>query len=494
MITNNNPIRVRIAPSPTGNCHVGTARTALYNYLYARQQGGQFILRVDDTDTKRNSIESEQGVFDGLKWIGLTWDEGPDIGGPTTPYRQSERLAVYAKYANELLNNDLAYECFCSPEELEAERHEQMARKEDPHYSGKCRMLSEEEKSQKRAQGLKPTIRLKARDGVVSFDDYLRGKVEVEASTIKDFVILKSNGLPVYNFATVIDEHEMAISHVIRGAEHLMNTFPQVLIYEALGWKLPVFVHLVLMLNPDKSKISKRKGAVYLGDFAELGYLPEALLNFVAFLGWNPGGEDNQEILSLEEMTELFSLERCTQSNAVFDQSKLDWMNGMWIRRLSAEELTPRVLPFMQKAGLLGEAHASDLALLTKLIELIHERLPRLDAAPESLAYFYKDWQQNEVEVSLFASNKITQDQVIQYLHVAKQIITDTDFETEALEQKFKAHAEVQTIKLGDLLTPLRIACTNRKVSPPLFATIVLIGREKVLLRIEHALTSLLNA
>lgn len=310
-----------------------------------------------------------------------------------------------------------------------------------------------------------------------------------------DFVIIKSSGIPVYNFATVVDEHEMQISHVIRGAEHISNNFPQVLIYEAFGWEMPVFAHLVLMLNPDKTKISKRKGAVYLGDFAAMGYLPEALLNFCAFLGWNPGGI-SEEILSLADLEEQFSLERCTQSNAVFDQVKLDWMNGMWIRRLSAAELTPRVMPFMVDAGLITDPTENDAARLTALIELIHERLPRLDEAPEALAYFYKGWMADEVDLDLLTTSKSnrTREDILGVLQESIKLVESCEFKATAMEEHFKALAETLEWKLGDLLMPLRVAMTNRKVSPPLFTTIELLGKQTVLARLNLACEALSTA
>ncbi|MCL2547548.1 MAG: glutamate--tRNA ligase [Symbiobacteriaceae bacterium] len=491
---NPKPIRVRIAPSPTGNCHVGTARTALYNYLFAKQTGGTFILRVDDTDSLRNTLESEQGVFEGLRWIGLSWDEGPDVGGAYGPYRQSERLGIYAERAHELLEKDLAYECFCSPEDLEAERKQQMARKEDPHYGGHCANLTAAERETLRAKGIKPSIRLRVRPGTVGFDDSIRGRVEQDAGIMGDFVIIKSNGIPVYNFGTVIDEYEMQISHVIRGAEHISNTFPQVLIYEAFGWEMPVFAHLVLMLNPDKTKISKRKGAVYLGDFAAMGYLPEALLNFCAFLGWTPGGI-SEEILSLTELQEMFSLQRCTQSNAVFDQVKLDWMNGMWIRRLSAAELTSRVMPFMIDAGLINVPVKSDEIRLEALLELIHERLPRLDEAPETLAYFYTDWPAEEVDLDLLTASKSnrTKEDIYSVLQESIKLLRSNSFTAAALEEQFKALAASLEWKLGDLLMPLRVAVTNRKISPPLFTTMEVLGLEKVSQRLANASAALLG-
>lgn len=488
----NKPVRVRIAPSPTGNCHVGTARTALYNYLFARKVGGKFILRIDDTDTKRNTIESEEGVLEGLRWIGLDWDEGPDVGGNYGPYRQSERLELYKGFINRLMVEEKAYECFCTPEELAAEREAQTARKEDPRYSGRCLHLTEAEKQAFRDEGRKPAVRIKVPDAPLRFHDIIRGTVEADGSLMGDFVIQKSDGIPLYNFATVIDDHVMEISHVIRAAEHISNTFPQVVIYNALEWELPEFAHLVLLLNPDKTKISKRKGAVYLGEFAEMGYLPEAMLNFNAFLGWNPGGEENEEILTKEELIELFSLERCTQSNAVFDPVKLDWMNGMWIRKITAEDLAQRVLPFMQKAGLIGcDPTEEDLDYLVKLVALIHERLPRLDEAADSLAYFYQDWSADAVEKELFASKKKTPAEVADILHQAIAVLETLEFKAETMEHAMNEFVESNGHKKGDFFMPLRVGITNRKVSPPLFTTMELIGKDKVLQRLKMAANAL---
>lgn len=485
------PVRVRIAPSPTGNCHVGTARTALYNYLFARKNNGKFILRIDDTDNKRNTKESEEGVFAGLKWLGIDWDEGADVGGPYGPYRQSERLDIYHHYIQQLLQEDKAYECFCTAEELAAEREAQSARKEDPRYSGRCLHLTEEQKAAYRAEGRLPAIRLHVPNDKIRFHDAIHGQLESDGALMGDFVIQKSNGIPLYNFATVIDDHVMEISHVIRAAEHISNTFPQVVIYRALAWELPEFAHLVLLLNPDKTKISKRKGAVYLGEFAEMGYLPEAMLNFNAFLGWNPGGDELEEILSKEELIRLFSLERCTESNAVFDPVKLDWMNGMWIRRLTPEDLTMRVMPFMLKAGLIQEDTPTARAYLTKLIHLIHERLPRLDAAPESLAYFYQDWTVEEVALDLFASKRQSKEEIVALLKDALELLKQTEFTAETMETAMNEKCETLGWKKGDFFMPLRVAFTNRKVSPPLFTTMELIGRDQVIARMEKAIAAL---
>ncbi|NLN83889.1 MAG: glutamate--tRNA ligase [Firmicutes bacterium] len=488
----NKQVRVRIAPSPTGNCHVGTARTALYNYLFARKMNGTFIMRIDDTDTKRSTVESEEGVLDGLRWIGLDWDEGPDVGGNYGPYRQSERLELYKGFVNRLMVEGKAYECFCTPEELAAEREAQTARKEDPRYSGRCLNLSEEEKQALRDEGRKPAIRIKVPDEIIRFHDIIRGNVEADGRLMGDFVIQKSDSIPLYNFATVVDDHVMEISHVIRAAEHISNTFPQVVIYKALDWELPEFAHLVLLLNPDKTKISKRKGAVYLGEFAEMGYLPEAMLNFNAFLGWNPGGEEMEEIFTKEELIELFTLERCTQSNAVFDPVKLDWMNGMWIRKISADDLAQRVLPFMQKAGLISaEPSEADKMYLEQLVSLIHERLPRLDEAPESLAYFYQGWKKEDVEVELFASKKKTPSEIAAILEQAKEVLVEREFKADDLEAAMNDFVKTNEIKKGDLFMPLRVAMTNRKVSPPLFTTMELIGKERVIERLELAAQAL---
>ncbi len=477
------PVRVRMAPSPTGDAHVGHARTALYNYLLARQNGGTFILRIDDTDTKRNTEEAEAGVYRGLRWLGLDWDEGPDKGGPHVPYRQSERLDIYHKYIQQLLDSGAAYECFCTTEELEAERRAQMAAKEDIKYSGKCRNLTEQERQALRAEGRKPTVRLRVSNKKVGFHDLVRGWIEADTSLMGDFIILKSDGMPVYNFATVVDDHLMQISQVTRGAEHISNTFPQILIYEALGFEVPQFAHFSLMLNEDRTKMSKRMGATFVGEYAEMGYLPEAMLNFLAFLGWSPGG-DEDEILTLDDLLDKFSLENCTVSNAIFDIKKLDWINAKWIRRLELPDLAQRLVPFWKKEGFIGEDY--DLEHLIKIARLIQERLPRLDAVRD-FPYFFREPEVPVEEIQQLLKDKDAK-AGFQAIIAA---IRDLPWQEAELESAVRSVQSDLGWSNKELFMSLRLAVCGGKVSPPLFPVIEVVGRQRTLQRLERAIAQL---
>ena len=477
-------IRVRIAPSPTGDAHVGHARTALYDYLFAKQSGGTFVLRIDDTDTARNTATSEEGVYRGLRWLGLEWDEGPDKGGAYGPYRQSERLDIYRHYVGELLSSAKAYECFCTPEELEAERQAQLEAKDHPRYSGKCRDLSAEDKVRLRAEGRVPTVRLKVTGAVVGFTDLVRGWIEADTSLMGDFIILKSNGIPVYNFATVIDDHLMEMTHVTRGAEHIANTFNQLLTYQALGWEPPQFAHFSIMLNEDRSKMSKRKGATFIGQYADMGYLPEAMLNFLAFLGWSPG-DTVEEIYTLEQLQELFSLERCTSSNAVFDIKKLDWINAKWIRLLAPEDLARRLVPFLQKAGLLDED--VDLNYLTRITKLVHERLPRLDEAPLTCAAFLKEPSIPADEMRQVLGNNDAQGCIAA---VVAELGAITWVEAN-IEQAIRRVQEQLGWSTKIYFMFLRLAVTGSKVSPPLFSSMEVLGKEITLARLNKVAAAL---
>lgn len=466
-------VRVRIAPSPTGNCHVGTARTALFNLLLARQQSGTMILRIDDTDRRRSTKASEEGVLEGLRWLGLTWDEGPETGGAYGPYRQSERLDLYRQYADQLVASGHAYQCYCTEEELDQERKSQEAAGQPPMYSGRCAHLSEGERAARAAANPNPTIRLRAPENDLVFDDLIRGTIRLGAGLLGDFIIIKSDGMPTYNFATVIDEHLMEISHVLRGNEHISNTFPQLAAYQALGWTAPRFGHLNLQLNPDRTKISKRTGAVYVGQFREMGYLPEALINFLALQGWNPG--DNREVFTFDELREAFSVERCTQANAVFDMQKLDWLNAVHMRRLSAAELSHRVLPFLQKAGLLPDS--PDMATLEKLEKataLIHERLKRLAEAPELLDFYFAE--------PVPAAEEF--DRAICGV-AAERLAALADWDHASIEACLRALASEMGKKPAELFMPLRLALSGRRVTPPIFETLVILGRETTLRRLR---------
>lgn len=338
-------VRVRFAPSPTGHLHVGGARTALFNWLFARKTGGKFILRIEDTDQARSTLESEQIVKDDLKWLGMDWDEGPEIGGDCGPYRQSERREIYREHAYRLLDSGHAYRCFCTDAELEAKREQAEAEKRSPHYDGTCRNLSETEVKEKLEAGIPHTLRFRVPDKSYTVHDTVRGSVTWEAGTLGDFIILRSDGMPVYNFCVVVDDHLMKMTHVIRAEEHLPNTLRQLMLYEALGWDAPAFAHASLILGQDKSKLSKRHGATSVNQFQEQGYLPEAMVNYLALLGWNEGND--REEYTVPELIDAFSLERIVKSPAVFDMDKLNWLNGMHLRSLDDDALLAAGKPFI---------------------------------------------------------------------------------------------------------------------------------------------------
>ncbi|MBT9133671.1 MAG: Glutamate--tRNA ligase 1 [Firmicutes bacterium] len=483
-MTNTKPVRIRIAPSPTGDVHVGTGRTALYDYLFVKQTGGTFIMRIDDTDLARNTAHAEAGVYHGLHWLGLDWTEGPDKGGPHAPYRQSERLALYQQYAEQLLTAGHAYYCYCTAEELEALRALQTAAKEDPRYSGKCRDLSASAREALSASGRIPTIRLKVKGKVIGFDDLVRGWIETDTSLMGDFIIMKSNGIPVYNYATVIDDNLMEITHVTRAAEHIVNTFPQLLIYAALGWPTPFFAHFSTMLNEDKSKLSKRKGATFIGQYAEMGYLPEAMVNFLAFLGWSPGDSD-EEMYTLDELVEKFSFARCTASNAIFDIKKFDWLNAKWIRKLAPEDLAKRILPFLRKAGL-ADADV-DINWLTRMTTLIQERMVRLDEAPAVAAVFFQEPAAVPEEVRAVLGS-VDGGAMLSAVASVLSKVNWTEADIEGALRSLQGELGLST---KVYFMTLRLAVTGSKVSPPLFASIEVIGRERVLRRIENLGVSL---
>ena len=349
-----NKIKVRFAPSPTGPFHIGGARSALFNWLVARHAGGQFLVRIEDTDLNRSSRESEENIKESMRWLGLDWDEGIDVGGPNGPYRQTERLAIYQKEIQRLISEGKAYYCYCTQEELEAERKAQLAEGKTPVYGGHCRHLTAEEKARYEAEGRKPVVRLRVPEGeTIAFDDMVRGHVEFQSSGVGDFIIMKSDGIPVYNFAVVVDDALMGITHVIRAEEHLSNTPRQIAIYHALGYDVPEFGHISLILGADHKKMSKRHGATSVTAYKDMGYLPDAVVNYLALLGWAPKGE--QEIFSREELIRSFSMDRVSSNDAVFDIEKLNWINFQYMKQLSPEALLDFVLPFLEKAGYVEE-------------------------------------------------------------------------------------------------------------------------------------------
>ncbi|NLM40644.1 MAG: glutamate--tRNA ligase, partial [Firmicutes bacterium] len=384
-------VRVRFAPSPTGFLHVGGARTALYNWLFARKHGGSFVLRIEDTDLARSTDESVQGILEGMRFLGLDWDEGPGVGGSFGPYFQTERIDLYEEYAQKLVEKGRAYECFCTPEELDEQRRIQREQKLDMHYDGRCLRLTEAEKETYRAEGRKPVLRfLSVKEGELEFPDIVRGSVKFPNSQVDDFVIMKSDGVPTYNFAVVIDDALMEITHVIRGEDHIPNTPKQIQLYEALGFEVPRFAHIPMILGSDKTRLSKRHGATSVTQFAEEGYLPDAMVNYLALLGW--GYDDSQTLFSREELIEKFSLERVSKNAAVFDFQKLQWMNGVYIRELSLDEFYKRALPYLQQAGLVPEEMTADVEeKARKVLSEMQSRVKLVSEVVEMSRYFFTD-------------------------------------------------------------------------------------------------------
>jgi len=475
-------IRVRIAPSPSGNLHIGTARTALFNYLFAKKHGGKFILRIEDTDLERSSDDYIKNIFDSLKALGLAWDEGPDVGGPYGPYSQSERFDIYPKYAQMLVEKSYAYECFCTPEELEAEKKEAQDKKIAHIYSGRCKNLTESEKDALRAEGRKPAIRFAVENKELIFDDLVKGELKFDTSLTGDFVIMKSNGTPTYNFAVVIDDMLMKISHIIRGEDHISNTPKQILIYEALGAEVPKFGHLGMILAPDRSKLSKRHGATGVSEFVEKGYLIDALVNFVALLGWSPS--DGVEIKTVDEIAQDFRIAEVSSSNSIFEYDKLNWMNSQYIKKLSVEELKEKLLPFLTRYDL---TELSEEKLL-RMVEVTREPLTILSDITEAVPYFFGEGVNVEPEVQAEVLNTENSQTVLKEVQTLAEGWNFNDEEVlhhtlEELRNSFKERG----IKPKETMWAIRAAVTGRTKGADICAVLSILGKEKVLKRIKTA-------
>ncbi len=475
-------IRVRFAPSPTGALHIGGARTALFNWLFARNQGGKFILRIEDTDRERSTLEANRAIFHGLEWLGLDWDEGPNIGGNYGPYYQTERLEIHQKYAQQLIEQGKAYYCFCTPEELEKKRKEAAARKEAPRYDGKCRKLPEAEIKKLLESGKPKVIRfLLPPIGDTIVEDLIRGKVVFKNELLDDFVILKSDGFPTYNFACVVDDHLMEITHVVRGDDHLSNTPRQILLYQAFGWDLPKFAHIPMILGKDKARLSKRHGATSVISYRDIGYLPEAMLNYIAKLGW---GHGDQEIFSREELIEKFALEGVGKTSAIFDTDKLNWLNGKYIRKILPERLVDLCEP------LIIEAYGKqDLKYIKKVVSAFHDRLVLIpDIVSLSKYFFMDDFDYDKKgEEKYFKTENAKK--VLEALK--KRLAKVEPFTREQIEPVFKGLAKEMNVKLGAIIHPCRLALTGRIESPPMYDVVEILGKEKVNKRLEKAISSL---
>jgi glutamyl-tRNA synthetase len=475
--------RVRFAPSPTGYLHVGGARTALFNWLYARRHGGVFVLRIEDTDVERSSADMVTGILEGLRWLGLTWDEGPELGGPHAPYFQSERQGRYRAAAERLLAAGHAYHCYCSPERLRAERERAEAGGHAWQYDRRCLALSADETAALAASGAPRAVRFKVPGGVTSFDDRVHGRIEFDTSTIEDFVIQRSDGHPTYHLSVVVDDAEMGITYVIRGDDHISNTPKHVLLFEALGAPVPAFAHVPLILGADKKRLSKRHGATSVTEYRNQGYLAEAMVNFLALLGWSPGND--REVMPLPELFESFTLEGISGGNAVFDTAKLDWMNGRYIAQLPVAELAAAVTPLLERAALWPPAgDRRDAAWLHRLLELLRPRVKRLTDFVEQARPFLVDTVEYEPDAVRKHLGVEGLDGHVQALIAS--LSAAAPFDESHVEAAVRGTAEQRSVKAGVLIHALRVGITGRTMSPGIFDTILLLGRERTISRLER--------
>ena len=484
----NKPFKVRFAPSPTGPFHIGGARSALFNWLVARNKNGKFLVRVEDTDLARSTRESEENIKAALNWLGLNWDEGIDVGGENGPYRQTERLNIYHKEIQRLLDEGKAYYCYCTEEELEESRTQQLAEGKTPVYNDHCRSLTEEEVAKYKECGRKPVIRLRVpKEGVFAFDDMVRGHVTFQAAGVGDFIIMKSDGIPVYNFAVVVDDALMNITHVIRAEEHLSNTPRQIAIYQALGYDIPKFGHISLILGSDHKKMSKRHGATSVDEYRKMGYLSDAVVNYLALLGWAPKGE--QEIFTREELIEQFSMKRVSANDAVFDIEKLNWINFQYMKQLSPEELLELTLPFIINAGYItGPLSDEKKEWLKKVVWFVRDHLYYGAQTPENIKIFFEELSATTDEEMLDIMNRETSKMIIKSF---AEKLSDLDtFNENSIKDVFSNLMKESGIKGKAAFEPVRIALTGEIHGPGLYTLIELFGKEKTIQRLKSSLTT----
>jgi len=485
------PVRVRFAPSPTGPLHVGGARTALFNYLFAKQNHGKFVLRIEDTDIKRSEQKWTDEIISELHWLGINWDEGPDIGGNFEPYKQTQRLDIYEKYLKQLLSKNQAYYCFCTEEELESKRQEQLSRGVAPKYDGKCSHLSDKEIENNIKEGKSSVIRFRIESKKIRFTDLIRGEVEFDTGLLGDIVIAKDLKTPLYHFAVVVDDFAMQISHIIRGEEHLSNTPRQILLQQALGFDSLTYAHIPLLLNSDRSKMSKRQGDVALSDYHKNGYLPEAMVNFIALLGWNPGTD--QEIFSLAQLSKEFSIEKVQKAGAIFNMQKLDFLNGLYIREKPIDKLSELCLPYLKEAGLFVQGQVSQ-SKLEEIVEVSKSRMKKLSDIVELADFFFKD--KLNIDKKMLSWKGVGEKDTIESLTACRESITNIKtWNIKNLENNlFTISKEFNTKKgypennKGYLLWPLRVALSGKEFSPSPFEIANVLGKEKTLKRIDQAL------
>ncbi len=487
-------IRVRYAPSPTGELHIGNARTALFNYLFARHNGGEFIIRTEDTDTRRNLDYGEASQLDNLSWLGIDWDESPLNPGEYGPYRQSERLSIYQPLIDQLIEEDKAYKCYMTEEELEAEREAQRARGEMPHYGGQHSNLTQEERDAYEAQGRVPAIRFRVpADEVYEFEDMVKGKVSFESKNISgDWVIQKKDGMPTYNFAVAVDDHFMEISHVLRGDDHIANTPKQMMIYDAFGWEYPKFGHMTLIVNSETNKkLSKRDGGIlqFIEQYRRLGYLPEAMFNFITLLGWSPKGED--EIFSKEEFIEIFDVDRLSTSPAAFDAKKLEWINNTYVKAASLDEIVDLSLPHLQEAGLIdGEPGKKEIEWARKLVSLYHDEMSYGAQIVDLSSLFFND----DLHIDEASKEELSQETasvVIDAMAEKLEALPAAEFVSENIKPLTKEIQKETGVKGRKLFMPIRIAVSGQMHGPDLPSVIEVLGKEKALDHIKQVKTQM---
>ena len=482
-------MKVRFAPSPTGPFHIGGARSALFNFLLAKKEKGTFLVRIEDTDLARSTKESEENIKAALKWLGMNWDEGIDVGGDNGPYRQTERLDIYKKYVDQLIKEGKAYYCYCTEEELDKEREAQMARGETPKYNGHCAHLTEEQIEQYKKEGRKPTVRLRVPlNQTVAFDDMVRGHIAFESNGIGDFVIVKSDGIPVYNFAVVVDDHTMGITHVIRAEEHVSNTPRQLVIFDALGWQAPTYGHISLILGADKKKMSKRHGATSVDQYRQQGYLPEALVNFLALLGWSPEGED--ELFTMDQLIEQFSMDHVAKNPAVFDIDKLNWINFHYMKKLSDEELYEFCLPHLQAAGYAPQSPSADeKAWLMMLCTCVRDHVSYGAQIVDKVKMFFTDSIEEDQEHAADIQAVKDEDTYKTVVAAFKDKLQAMDQVTPgAVKAAIKSIMKETKLKGKFVFMPIRVAITGQMHGADLNYIVTLFGKDKTAARLEAAL------
>lgn len=479
-------VRVRFAPSPTGNLHIGGARTALFNWLFARHYGGRFVLRLEDTDTERFIAQAAEGILTTLRWLGLDWDEGPDLGGPYGPYRQSERLELYRQDAQRLVDQGLAYPCYCTPEELAAMREEARKAGRAPRYSGRCRHLTQEQRRAFEAEGRRPVLRIRVPEGTTVVRDLIRGEVSFDNHAVMDdFIIMKSNGVATYNFACVVDDASMHISHVIRAEEHLSNTPKQMAVFAALGYQLPQYVHVPMILAPDRSKLSKRHGATAVEEFRDQGYFAEAIINYLALLGWSPG--DEREMMDRSEVVRDFGLDAVSKHAAIYDVKKLTWLNAQYLNALPLDEVVAQARPFFQARGLIKDNPSpEESSYVRQVVDAVRSRVHTLAELAEASVYFFTDefdYEEKGVRKHFMKPGRAD------VLARGRRVLESVEpFDLPTVEAAYRGAIDEMGVSGGTLIHPTRLALSGRTVGPGLFDIIVVLGRDRCLARMDRAI------